>query len=910
MFVRFCLRTTVLSFLYPTIDRYIKEAGIGTFGKVIFCEDIRMKRMVAIKVVRNIRKYTDSAKIESEILEGVNRADPQGTSLILRLYSSFEWHGHYCMVCEPLGPSIYDYIKQNNHGPLPLYCVQSFADQLLRAVAFMHEMRLIHTDLKLENILLVSREPFVTTEKTTKARDGKPVLAPRKTDIKIIDFGGATYDYEHKSALINTRQYRSPEVILGLGWSTPSDVWSVGCILMEMYTGELLFQTHDNAEHLALMEKILGPFPSTILRSQQSPEIRRYFDSNGHLRYHTSHRTSSESLRHVHQQPSLSEIIHGRDTVFMDLVRSLLQIDPNDRITAKAALNHRFFSAVRGTIEISKPAWLPQLQRNNRYLPTSRPKGSPGDDHSDSGASHSRSASPSRTDSNVHANTVIHQRPVAPVADINERIFTKSSTLPVKTELVSSSSGSSLVPNVNRAVPNNNTNTVTSTTNNNTGTKHGRDTEETGIFQGEGRTGRPRTAEEKLGKPDAILIQDNTTNKSTLHVATSITTSTPKDSNNIASSTGSTSRTNSLLHSNTTTTTASTVSNSVVSNLPSINALSTGNRYDKSRDISEISLTGPPLTNTNVTGTQQQQRRLSGKGEDLIGSRKREFESGINYTLTPTHSGQGPEKRRASDIERIDGGGGVRSRHDSDGHERNGRLYDNYENVDGTSGIIQRSISRGHNVVNNSRRSSGIYTNEDTNDNNNNVERVNSSTGGTGGLLSLGTRNYDDSPKFKSTTVMVTSTPLTTTTTTTTTLTDSLSRLRTPNRDTMVMSSNPSPAVVASPNDENSQRKSGRMTDSILAMLAGNVANALSGRWMGYSNNTDTPSNTVPSTTTTVIPDKVTTIPINPSTPHGQNYGENTTDADSNHTRHGLKTPSTVSSSLANLSISHSGDNE
>lgn len=61
--------------------------------------------------------------------------------------------------------------------------------------------------------------------------------------LAVIDFGGATFDGDYKSSLINTRQYRAPEVILGLGWSLPSDMWSVGCILMELYTGELLFQT-------------------------------------------------------------------------------------------------------------------------------------------------------------------------------------------------------------------------------------------------------------------------------------------------------------------------------------------------------------------------------------------------------------------------------------------------------------------------------------------------------------------------------------------------------------------------------------------------------------------------------------------------------------------------------------------
>ncbi|RYG52495.1 hypothetical protein EON66_09705 [archaeon] len=70
------------------------------------------------------------------------------------------------------------------------------------------------------------------------------VTTPRPPPrLAVIDFGGATYDWEHKSSIINTRQYRSPEVILGLGWSMASDMWSIGCILMECYTGELLFQT-------------------------------------------------------------------------------------------------------------------------------------------------------------------------------------------------------------------------------------------------------------------------------------------------------------------------------------------------------------------------------------------------------------------------------------------------------------------------------------------------------------------------------------------------------------------------------------------------------------------------------------------------------------------------------------------
>merc|ERR1712203_672868 len=94
---------------------------------------------------------------------------------------------------------------------------------------------------------------------------GDAYVRPADTQIKLIDFGNATYELEHHSSIINTRQYRAPEVILALGWNERSDLWSVGCILMELYTGELLFRTHESLEHLALMETIVQSWPRAML---------------------------------------------------------------------------------------------------------------------------------------------------------------------------------------------------------------------------------------------------------------------------------------------------------------------------------------------------------------------------------------------------------------------------------------------------------------------------------------------------------------------------------------------------------------------------------------------------------------------------------------------------------------------
>jgi dual-specificity kinase len=126
-------------------------------------------------------------------------------------------------------------------------------------------LNLIHTDLKPENILLVNNryQTFtynrtIPSSSATVARQARQRKVLLDTEIRLIDFGSATFDDEYHSSVVSTRHYRAPEIILGLGWSFPCDLWSIGCILVEFFTGDALFQTHDNLEHLAMMESVCG----------------------------------------------------------------------------------------------------------------------------------------------------------------------------------------------------------------------------------------------------------------------------------------------------------------------------------------------------------------------------------------------------------------------------------------------------------------------------------------------------------------------------------------------------------------------------------------------------------------------------------------------------------------------------
>jgi len=124
-------------------------------------------------------------------------------------------------------------------------------------------------------------------------------------------------------------------VILNVGWGTPSDLWSIGCILVELYQGELLFATHDNIEHLALIEQVVGPFPRRMLKRANNLElVNEAFDSNG------AHRMvlPAEKLAYVKQTAPLESIAYYEDEWFLQLLRRILIIDPDERYQAQQLL--------------------------------------------------------------------------------------------------------------------------------------------------------------------------------------------------------------------------------------------------------------------------------------------------------------------------------------------------------------------------------------------------------------------------------------------------------------------------------------------------------------------------------------------------------------------------------------------
>lgn len=318
--------------------RYVveKTLGEGTFGKVAKCQDRKKNTTVALKIIKNIERYRDAAKLEINVLEKLTQKDPVGKYLCVSLFDQFNYRGHICLSFPVLGQSTFDFQKDNGYRPYTFEHVRHMTYQLCWAVKFMHDNRLTHTDLKPENILLVNSD-YKVEHSSRKRREYRRL---RASDIRVIDMGSATFDHEHHSAVVSTRHYRAPEVVLELGWNQSCDVWSIGTIIFEFYMGITMFQTHDNLEHLAMMERILGPIPSHMSKRTKKTKYFR----KGKLDW-DSHSNDGKYVRE-NCKPLIRYCRRREDEEHMklfDLIAQMLEYDPSRRINLAEALQHPFF---------------------------------------------------------------------------------------------------------------------------------------------------------------------------------------------------------------------------------------------------------------------------------------------------------------------------------------------------------------------------------------------------------------------------------------------------------------------------------------------------------------------------------------------------------------------------------------
>ena len=217
--------------------------------------------------------------------------------------------------------NLYQFLKVNNYQGLHQSLIKKHCSQILQALRLMDRYKVIHCDLKPENILV------------------KPCDSQT---IKVIDFGSACFCDKRLYTYIQSRFYRAPEIILGLPYSTAIDMWSLGCILVELFTGRPIFPGENEAEQMGCMMEVLG-IPSTKLLARAT---RRsfFFEAEGRPKVVLN----SKGKRRVPGMRSLREVMKGAEEGFLHLVEQCLDWDQRKRITPDEALLHPWVQGVEG----------------------------------------------------------------------------------------------------------------------------------------------------------------------------------------------------------------------------------------------------------------------------------------------------------------------------------------------------------------------------------------------------------------------------------------------------------------------------------------------------------------------------------------------------------------------------------
>lgn len=252
--------------------------GKGTFGQVVKCLDLERNEFVAIKIVKNLPAFHSQGLVEVKLLQTLNSKYDSDVYPMVRMLDNFIFRNHLCLIFELLNVSLYELIRQNQFRGLSVQLVSIFTKQILTAMVALHQTRIIHCDLKPENILL------------------EDATSP---NLKVIDFGSACFDNQAVYTYIQSRFYRSPEVILGLPYKLSIDVWSLGCIVFELFVGLPLFPGLSQHRMLMRFIKFLGMPPYRMLA--EAKDTSKFFNRTGYSGTSSDYvlKTDDEYSRHI-----------------------------------------------------------------------------------------------------------------------------------------------------------------------------------------------------------------------------------------------------------------------------------------------------------------------------------------------------------------------------------------------------------------------------------------------------------------------------------------------------------------------------------------------------------------------------------------------------------------------------------
>ena len=290
--------------------------GSGNFGATFLCHLTHSPHstQLCLKVIHRDKDKLDSSLDEVRTLRRIRGAD--ASYALQHLIDVFYWRERLIIVTEYHGCSLDELCEtQSRDTRLSFFLptgIHALAQQMLAALAYLHGLGITHTDVKPANICV--RRPTIFT---------------------LIDFGAVVYEGSTRNSGMQPLDHRAPEVILGVPWGAAVDVWSLGCVLVEMLLGRVLFQADLPEGVLASQIALVGPLPGS-LRARTNPWMYAIIAEA------TAVPGLAGSGLVVPHPTSLPELLDGitGDATLLELLNALLTMDPDERPTPVDALHH------------------------------------------------------------------------------------------------------------------------------------------------------------------------------------------------------------------------------------------------------------------------------------------------------------------------------------------------------------------------------------------------------------------------------------------------------------------------------------------------------------------------------------------------------------------------------------------